>query len=133
MDMQPTRVLAVDDEERFLTSLAKLLAKKGYQVETATGGAQALSILTDHDVDVMILDVKMPGMDGMTTFKEAKKIRPLMEVIMLTGHATVDTALEAIKIGAFEYLMKPCAIDELIEKVKQAADRKGILLGQAKG
>jgi DNA-binding NtrC family response regulator len=133
MDMQPTRVLAVDDEERFLTSLAKLLAKKGYQVETATGGAQALSILTDHDVDVMILDVKMPGMDGMTTFKEAKKIRPLMEVIMLTGHATVDTALEAIKIGAFEYLMKPCAIDELIEKVKQAADRKGLLLGQAKG
>jgi len=131
--MQPTRVLAVDDEERFLTSLAKLLAKKGYQVETATGGAQALSILTDHDVDVMILDVKMPGMDGMTTFKEAKKIRPLMEVIMLTGHATVDTALEAIKIGAFEYLMKPCAIDELIEKVKQAADRKGLLLGQAKG
>jgi len=131
--MQPTRVLAVDDEERFLTSLAKLLAKKGYQVETATGGAQALSILTDHDVDVMILDVKMPGMDGMTTFKEAKKIRPLMEVIMLTGHATVDTALEAIKIGAFEYLMKPCAIDELIEKVKQAADRKGLLLGQPKG
>lgn len=129
----PTRVLAVDDEERFLASLAKLLAKSGYQVETATGGAQALSLLMDHDVDVMILDVKMPGMDGMTTFKEAKKIRPLMEVIMLTGHATVDTALEAIKIGAFEYLMKPCSIDELIEKVKQAADRKGILSAQAKG
>ena len=116
----PTRVLAVDDEERFLASLAKLLAKSGYQVETATGGPQALSMLTDHDVDVMILDVKMPGMDGMTTFKEAKKIRPLMEVIMLTGHATVDTALEAIKIGAFEYLNKPFRNQQLLDVVKRA-------------
>ncbi|MEW6263838.1 MAG: response regulator [Thermodesulfobacteriota bacterium] len=125
--MREVKILVVDDEERFLTSMAKLLAKKGCAVTTAASGREALEKLAQQEVDVIILDVKMPGMDGLATFRETKKRFPLVEVIMLTGHGTVDTALEAIKLGAFDYLLKPCGLDELLEKTREAADRKWVL------
>jgi DNA-binding NtrC family response regulator len=122
--MRKPKILLVDDEERFLVTTRKVLHKKGYEVLTATSGAGALAALDLNPVDVAILDVKMPGMDGIETLREIKKLAPLLEVIMLTGHATVETAIEGMKLGAFDYLMKPCDIDLLLSKVEQAAAKK---------
>ena len=131
--MKGSKILLVDDEVVFTTNMSKLLTNRGYKVTAANSGDAAIQALEKENFDVVVLDLKMPGMDGLTTLKEIKKLGLFTETLILTGHGSIDTALEAIKIGAFEYLMKPCSIDELIEKVKQAADRKGILLGQAKG
>ncbi|MFH0825129.1 MAG: response regulator, partial [Pseudomonadota bacterium] len=79
---------------------------------------------SDHTIDVVVLDVKMPGMDGVEVLKEIKKSYPLVEVIMLTGHATVETAIDGMKLGALDYLMKPCDIDVLLGKVLEAAGKK---------
>ncbi|MBF0528988.1 MAG: response regulator [Deltaproteobacteria bacterium] len=125
--MREIKVLVVDDEERFLTSISKLLTKRDCQVSTASSGQRALGVLKEKFVDVMVLDLKMPGLDGIGTLKEAKKLSPTVEIIMLTGHGTVDTAVEAIQLGAFDYLMKPCSLEELFEKIKEAADRKWII------
>jgi DNA-binding NtrC family response regulator len=125
--LREINVLAVDDEEGFLSTMAKLLAKRGCRVETASGGGKALDILADHEVDVVILDVKMPGMDGIKTLKEGKRLRPATEFIMLTGHGTLDTAMEAIQLGAFDYLIKPCSLDKLLQFIKDAADRKWVI------
>lgn len=118
------RVLLVDDEERFRTTMGKLLRKRGFAVEEAGSGHEALVRIQQGDVDVVILDVKMPGMDGIETLREIKKAFPLVEVIMLTGHATVETAIEGMRLGAFDYLMKPCDIDELVAKVQEAKEKK---------
>jgi DNA-binding NtrC family response regulator len=122
--METIQLMLVDDEERFLTTTRKLLLKKGLEVLTATSGQEALETLAAHHVDVVILDVKMPGMDGMETLKEIKRRFPLVEVIMLTGHATVESAVEGLKSGATDYLMKPAEIDELIAKAGEAYERK---------
>jgi DNA-binding NtrC family response regulator len=90
----------------------------------AYSGREALEKLEKNGVDVVILDVKMPGMDGIETLREIKKIHPLVEVIMLTGHATVETAVEGMRLGAFDYLMKPCEIEELLAKVAEAKEKK---------
>ena len=122
--MNDLKIMLVDDEERFLTTTQKVLARKGYNVLTAGGGNEALEILSNHALHVVILDVKMPGMDGVATLKEIKRLFPLVEVIMLTGNATVESAIDGLKSGAFDYLMKPCDIDELIEKVKEAYEKR---------
>ncbi len=122
--METMKIMLVDDEERFLSTTKKLLEKKGYSVMTASGGEAALNALESHAVHVVILDVKMPGMDGIETLKRIKQRFPLVEVIMLTGHATVESAIDGMKSGAIDYLMKPIGVDELIEKTSEAFEKR---------
>jgi DNA-binding NtrC family response regulator len=123
--MAIANVLLVDDEVPFVETMTKRLNKRDLQVSTAFSGAEALEKLgKERDVEVVILDVKMPGMDGIETLREIKRKQPLVEVVMLTGHATVETAIEGMRLGAFDYLMKPCDMDVLISKVRGAASRK---------
>ena len=125
--MEAMKLMLVDDEERFLVTTKKLLERKGYEVLTATGGAQALEILREKNVHVVVLDVKMPGMDGNATLVEIKRQFPMVEVIMLTGHATVESAIDGLKSGASDYLMKPTDIGDLIAKAEEAyARRQGL-------
>jgi two-component system NtrC family sensor kinase len=118
------KVLLVDDERQFVETLAMRLEVRDYAVATAFNGEQALAYLKDQDVDVVVLDVQMPGLSGMDTLREMKKIRPLTEVILLTGHATVETAVEGMRLGAFDYLLKPTEIDQLVDKITRAHRRK---------
>lgn len=121
--MSLAKVLLVDDEVPFVETMVKRLSKRDFELYTAYSGQEALDILdreSEMGIDVIILDVKMPGMDGIDTLKEIKKRFPLVEVIMLTAHATVESAIDGMKIGAFDYLMKPAEMDELVEKVKKA-------------
>jgi len=123
--MPTANVLLVDDEVPFVETMTKRLGKRDLQVSTAFSGAEALEKLgKDSRVEVVILDVKMPGMDGIETLREIKRKHPLVEVVMLTGHATVETAIEGMRLGAFDYLMKPCDMDVLISKVGGAVSRK---------
>ena len=123
--MALTKVLLVDDEVPFVETMTKRLNKRKIEVLSAYDGTQALKQLDEHNgIEVVILDVKMPGMDGIETLKEIKNKFPLTEVIMLTGHATVESAIDGMKLGAFDYLMKPCDMDQLIKKVAEAAGKK---------
>jgi len=119
-----TRLLLVDDEKEFIGMLSQRLEARGFEVTTALSGEQALERVGEQDVDVVILDVAMPGKDGMSTLKEIKALKPLISVIMLTGHATVETAIEGMKRGAFDYLMKPTDMRDLVEKITRAAELK---------
>lgn len=119
--------LVVDDEVQFVETLVKRLVKRGVKVNFAHSGQEALDALEGSGAtrtDVVILDVKMPGMDGLETLAAIKETHPLVEVIMLTGHATVESAIEGMKHGAFDYLMKPCDLDLLMEKLNEAAVKK---------
>ena len=123
--MALANVLLVDDEVPFVETITKRLTKRKLDVKSAYGGQEALDELEKSSgLEVVILDVKMPGMDGIETLKNIKSKFPLVEVIMLTGHATVESAIEGMKLGAFDYLMKPCDIDVLIAKVQEAAAKK---------
>ena len=117
-------VLLVDDEEEFLETLVKRLAKRKLSVTGVTSGEEAIRVLVERPVDVVVLDVKMPGMDGLETLRNIKKSHPLVEVIMLTGHATVESAIDGMKLGAFDYLMKPSDMDVLMEKLNAAKSKK---------
>ena len=125
--MEAMKIMLVDDEERFLSTTQKLLTRKGIDVVTAASGAEALEMLRHKYIHVVILDVKMPGMDGNETLKEIKKQFPLVEVVMLTGHATVESAIDGLKSGATDYLMKPTDIDELIAKATEAFQKRLML------
>jgi DNA-binding NtrC family response regulator len=117
--------MLVDDEAPFVDTLTKRLSARNLHIVAAYSGYEALEKLkAANNVDVVILDVKMPGMDGIETLREIKKAYPLLEVIMLTGHATVETGIEGMKLGAFDYLMKPCDIDQLMVKVEEAKSKK---------
>ena len=118
--MKGARVLLVDDEVDFTDTTKTLLENRGYDVTEVNSGDSAIRTLGQEKYDVMVLDLKRPGMDGMATLKEAKKLELFTETLILTGHATVDTALEAIRLGAYDYLTKPCDIDELTEKLEDA-------------
>ncbi|WP_027370287.1 response regulator [Desulfovermiculus halophilus] len=118
------RVLVVDDEEQFVQQLAERLRLRDYDVNTALNGDQALNTIQQYNFDVVILDVAMPGIDGIETLREIKNIKPLTEVIMLTGHATVESAIEGMKLGAFDYLIKPTNTEDLVMKVNSAYARK---------
>jgi DNA-binding NtrC family response regulator len=117
-------VLLVDDEPEFLETLVKRLKKRKLEVYSATGGKEALNTLKETPVDVVVLDVKMPDMDGIETLREIKQLRPSVEVIMLTGHANVEVAIQGMELGAFDYLMKPMDIDELLYKLQDAYKKK---------
>ncbi len=118
------KVLIVDDEENFVELLAERLEARGFQVRTALNGSDAVSIIAAEDVDVVLLDVMMPGKDGITTLKEIKSVKPLTEVIMLTGHGTVETGIAGMKLGAYDYLLKPTEIERLQQKLNEAHKRK---------
>ncbi|MEW6672256.1 MAG: response regulator [Thermodesulfobacteriota bacterium] len=122
--MEKMKLMLVDDEERFLATTKKLLDKKDIEVVTAANGMDALEILRQKNIHVVILDVKMPGMDGIATLKEIKSRFPMVEVIMLTGHATVESAIEGLKSGATDYLMKPTGIDELVGRAEEAFQKR---------
>lgn len=124
--MDEFSVLLVDDERDFLETLLKRLQKRRIKVTGANSGEEALKIIKTTQPDVVVLDVRMPGMNGIQTLKEIKKIKPLVEVIMLTGHANLEIAVEGMEAGAFDYLMKPTDIDELLYKFEDALKRKKI-------
>ena len=120
----PTKVLLVDDEEDFVEMLSLRLQELGEKVSIAYSGQEGLDKLVNTPIDVVILDIKMPGMDGIETLKEIKKQFPLVEVIMLTGHGSTETAVEGMKSGAFDYLMKPADFSDLSSKLEGARKRK---------
>ena len=123
--MTPPLVMLVDDEVPFVETMTKRLAKRDLRVIAAFSGQEALETLDKQPkVDIIILDVKMPGMDGIETLRKIKSAHPLVEVVMLTAHATVESAIEGMKFGAFDYLMKPCDMDQLMSKVNEAARKK---------
>jgi CheY-like chemotaxis protein len=123
----PIRVLLVDDEERFVLNLAKLLRGRGFDVATAFDGSAGVAAVEESKgFDVVLLDVKMPGMDGIATLGKIKEISPDTEVLMLTGHANVETGIEAMRAGALDYLMKPCDIEDLVAKIKEAHEIENI-------
>jgi two-component system, NtrC family, sensor kinase len=118
------KVLLVDDEREFVETLAQRLEVRDFAVATAFNGEQALDYLKTQDVDVVVLDMLMPGLSGLDTQRGIKKIRPYTEVILLTGHATVESAVEGMRLGAFDYLIKPTEIDQLVGKIDRAHRRK---------
>jgi two-component system, OmpR family, response regulator VicR len=123
--MSIANVLLVDDEISFVEAFSERLVIRNLEISKAFSGEEALQALEENkNVEVVILDVKMPEMDGIETLAEIKKKFPLVEVIMLTGQATVESAIEGMKQGAFDYLMKPCDIDQLMAKVNEAAAKK---------
>ena len=118
-------VLIVDDEEDFLETIIKRLNKRQVDASGARSGEEALELLKEKTFDVVILDIKMPGgMDGIEALREIKKVQPLAEVILLTGHASVETSIEGMRLGAFDYLLKPIKLDELLKKIAQAIEKK---------
>jgi len=123
--MTIAKVMLVDDEKPFVDTMVKRLNKREVEIVPAYNGQEALEKLAqDNTIEVVILDIKMPVMDGMEALGKIKSSHPLVEVIMLTGHGTVETGIEGMKKGAFDYLMKPCNTDELVEKVLEAAAKK---------
>lgn len=123
MQEQP-RVLLVDDETDFLEIVTKRLLRRGVHVRTAPGGQAALDMLAIEPSDVVVLDVKMPGMDGMQALERIKELWPRIEVIMLTGHADIEAAMDGLRLGAFDYLMKPVEMDHLLYRIQDAWKRK---------
>ena len=121
--MKP-RVLLVDDDEKFVYYLSERLINREYDVTTSLSGEDTIEKVTSYNFDVVILDVLMPGMDGIQALREIKRIKPLTEVIMLTGHASVESGIEGMKLGAYDYLMKPCEIQKLVSKINKAYVRK---------
>jgi DNA-binding NtrC family response regulator len=124
------RVLLVDDEEDFVHVVEKRLRKREVDTTVVTRGRDALVELEGGGVDVVVLDVRMPGMDGLETLEEIKRRHPDVEVIMLTGHASLDAALHGMELGAFDYLMKPIDIDDLLYRIEDAYEKKTLTLNE---
>jgi DNA-binding NtrC family response regulator len=122
--MREFNVLVVDDEDEFRDVITKSLEKRGLHVVGAENGLKALEILEKSRTDVVLLDIKMPGIDGIETLRRIRSLKPLVEVILLTGHASVDSGIEGMKLGAFDYLMKPIELDPLLEKLSDAYEKK---------
>jgi len=122
--MRGSTILLVDDEKVFTSNMSKLLTSRGYRVSAVNDGDSAIRALQENSYDVVVLDLKMPGMDGITTLKEVKKLGLFTETLILTGHGSIDTALDALKLAAYDYLTKPCEIDDLVEKIEGAWKKK---------
>jgi two-component system, OmpR family, response regulator len=122
--MQKLRVLIIDDEPDFLETIVKRLVKRNMEATGVGSGEDALGLVENESFDVAILDMRMPGMDGIETLKEIKRKSPLTEVIMLTGHASVESGMQGMQFGAFDYMIKPADFEELVEKVNQAGERR---------
>lgn len=122
------KVLLVDDEAEFLATLAKRLEMRGLKVKTAGNGEDALTAVESDDFDLIILDLSMPGIDGLETLKRIKAKRPDVESIMLSGQGSVRTSIEAMKLGAEDFLQKPVKISELMEKISGAKNKRMLVL-----
>jgi len=118
------KVLLVDDEKDFVETLAERLEVRGFDVKISLNGDDALDLVREHEFDVIVLDVLMPGKDGIETLGEIKNLNPLVHVIMLTGNATVETAIQGMKLGAYDYLLKPTETADLLEKINKAHNLK---------
>jgi DNA-binding NtrC family response regulator len=119
------RVLVVDDEADFLETIVNRLLKRKIEAKGVPSGEAALALMKENNFDVILLDIKMPGgMDGIEVLREIKKIQPLTEVIFLTGHASLETSIEGMKSGGFDYLIKPVKFEELLEKLIAAFEKK---------
>ncbi len=124
--MDSFHVLIVDDEVEFMETLVKRMRRRNIEASGAVSGEQALAILAVKGADVVVLDVRMPEMDGIETLQAIKTDHPLVEVVLLTGHASLSVAREGMELGAFDYLMKPINIDELLYKLQDAYDKRKI-------
>lgn len=124
--MEHFRVLLVDDEVELIDTLLKRMKMRQVDVEGVNSGPDALALLDRKNFDVVVLDVKMPKMDGIETLREIKKRYPIIEVIMLTGHANVEVAIQGMELGAFDYLLKPIKIDPLLYKIQDAYKKKSL-------
>jgi len=124
--MKGTKILLVDDEVVFTTNMGKLLTNRGYKVTAVNSGDAAIQALEKESYDIVVLDLKMPGMDGIATLKEIRKLGLFTETLILTGHGSMDTAFKAIEMGAYDYVMKPCDIAELVVKIEAAQARKTV-------
>ncbi len=122
--MHEIRMLLVDDEDDFRITLAERLKLRKIDVTDAGSGKEAIELVRQKSFDVAVIDVKMPGIDGIETLKQIKQIQPAMEIVMLTGHASIESGIEAMKLGAYNYIMKPCDIDELLIKTGDAYQHK---------
>jgi DNA-binding NtrC family response regulator len=123
--MDKVRALVVDDEQDFLETLVNRLQRRNIDATGARSGEEAIERMKEKAFDIVILDVKMPGgMDGIETLREMKKMQPLAEVLLLTGHAAVETSVEGMKLGAFDYLLKPIKIEDLMTKMALAFEKK---------
>ena len=122
--MPKPRILLVDDEERFRTNLQKMLDAQGLAVRAASSGAEALEEIKRSPCDVIVLDIRMPDMDGLATLREIKQVNPEVEVIILSGHASMDAAMEINRLGGYDYLMKPCPLEDLLLKIEAAYEKK---------
>jgi DNA-binding NtrC family response regulator len=126
------RVLLVDDEEEFTAVLAERLQKRGMAVDTASSGTDALKLVATQDYDAIILDLKMPGMDGIETLKNLQTDNPDLQILLLTGHATLEKGIEAVRQGAIDVIEKPADIQKLMALIEEAANRKMILYEKRK-
>lgn len=124
--MDKISLLLVDDEVEFLAPMVKRLKKRNYQVQTSTNGPDAIDFIRRNPVELVVLDVQMPGMDGIETLSEIKRIDPSIGVVMLTGHANIEAAIAGMELGAFDYLMKPMNFDELVYKLQDVYREKQI-------
>ena len=122
------RVLLVDDEEQFLDVLSQRLKARGLKVDAVTSGEDAVKQVEDHNFDAIIVDLAMPGIDGIETLKRIKEKRPDLEIIMLTGHATVKSGIEAMKLGADDFLEKPVDLNVLLEKIGEAKNKRMLVV-----
>ncbi len=122
--MVPMTMLLVDDEAEFLDLMRKRLSKRGVELTTAESGEEALALLRERSFDVVVLDVKMPGMSGVEVLREIRSNHPEVETIMLSGHADLHFVEEGLALGAFDYLIKPVALDELLAKAKDALRKR---------
>jgi DNA-binding NtrC family response regulator len=118
------RVLVVDDEKDFVETLVKRLKGRGIEAFGITSGEEALELMKQGPFDVVILDIRMPGMDGISALREMKRVQPRTEVILLTGHATVESSIQGLELGAFDFLVKPVQMEDLVVKMAQALERK---------
>jgi len=122
--MEKFRVLIVDDEGEFVETIVKRLRDRGLEAEGALSGQDALALLDEREFDVCVLDYRMPGMDGIETLRHMKKKKPRMEVIMLTGHGSVESGIQGLQLGAYNYVMKPAPLKDLLHQMEQAYERK---------
>ncbi|SRR6266496_865346 len=123
---EPIRVLAIDDEVDYLKSLKRVLSRRGFQVDTANSGKSALAILEKSQFDCVLLDLNMPGMDGLATLSELRRRDRLTPVLLLTGRGEIPSVLSALKGGSEGFLAKPCSVEELVSAIEDASERKAL-------
>ena len=124
MDKNKINLLFVDDEERFLESMTRLLEARDFNVIAVNRGEKAIEAARNNPVDIALVDLKMPGIDGEETLRALKNEHQWMEIVILTGHGSIDSAVECTKDGAYSYLQKPCDLEDLLEALKNAYQKR---------